>query len=377
MNYSKKTNLKWIEKNSFITVSSCITVICIILYFILQSNDNKFFNIIPLTLLFLNMCLSVLSWYQKKYSPYRIVLGVVNTAVFVVLILFYTRIIDWNNLATSFKCHLHLNTWDWIAFIIGSITLIFAACTWSSQEKTQKNTLQITTESQFVLLEDIVRDTYRNLSLIYALVYRMNGLYGHYYPSEELILRMCLDDRFIFPSLFADDYDKCCRLQRFRINVRNANIELQVIANRIKSPNTKKELLEDDIRFINERIDSNIKRLHDLLKELWKYDSNKAKDLQNYVINNAANCNDEKSEYIRLFSEADEKFSNGQLKYFYTGLNRDGERTEFMKLLFPDSTNGEDSEFLRKLNKNIYADAHLFGRIRLIPYDTSKPLILN
>lgn len=366
---------KWINKNSFITVSFCVTVFCMISYLIHNSDETICYKAVPFAILFLNVVLSIRCWMQKIDSPYRAALAVINTAVFVILNLSFAHIIDWSNIKNHLENHLHLNTWDWIAFIVGFITLIFAACTWSSQEKTQKNTLQITPKSQYSLLIDSVRDTYRNLSVVYALDYRMKGLYGQYYPSKEIILRMCIDDRFIFPSLFAEEHEKCCRLQRFRINIRNANIEFKIIANRFMNPNTKKELQEDDVRAIKDRIDGNIKRLHNLLKDLWNYDEKKAEDLRQYITENAANCNDNKSEYIKLFSEAEEKFKSGSLEYFYNGYDSEGKQTEFMKLLFPNSNNSEEADFLMKLNMNIYADAHLFGRIRLIPYDDSKPLI--
>lgn len=365
----------YINKNSFITLSFCFTIICIALFFI--GTHHKVLSSFVLFFLLLNVGLSIWCWLQKRYSPYRTALAVVNTVVFVILSIFYFCTPVSNDIKILFENHLHLNTWDWIAFILAGITLIFAACKWSSQEKTQKNTLQITPEGQYALLTDSVRDAYRNLSLIYALDYKISGLSGQYYPSEELILRMCSDDRFIFPSLFADDYEKCRRLQRFRVNVRNANIELRVIADRFKDRSIKSELHEDDIRLIKDRIDNNIKRLHELLKLLWEYDANKAKALYKYIKENAANCNDDKEEYLKLFAEADEKFDSGELQYFYTGRKRNGKPTEFLNLLFPISNEDDEAEFLRKLNNNIYADAHLYGRIRLIPYSNSMPLILD
>lgn len=222
-----------------------------------------------------------------------------------------------------------------------------------------------------------MRDTYRNLSLIYALGDRMKGLEGLYYPSDEIILRMCADDRFLYPSLFADDSDKCRRLQRFRINVRNANIDFRVIAERFKDANVNKEIHAEDIRFIKERIEGNLQRLHDLLKKLWGYDAKKAESLRAYIEANAANYNDGKDEYKELFAEADRKFDSGELEYYYTGKDKNGKSTKFMELLFPDGSGDAKNKFLRKLNQNIYADAHLYGRIRLIPYDNSMPLILS
>ena len=370
----KDIKLSFLDKNSFITTSFCITLACIVLYFI--GSYNIVWTVSALILLVLNYVLSICCWIRKKHSPYRTALFAVNSAVLILLGVFflYTTPINFNDI---FEKQLHLKVWDWIAFILGGLTLIFAACTWSSQEKTQQNTLQITPDGQYRLLEDSVRDAYRNLSLIYALSERMKGLEGLYYPSDEIILRMCADDRFIYPSLFADDPNKCRQLQRYRINIRNANIEYKVIADRFKDADVNKEIHVDDIRFIKARMESNLQRLYDLLISLWGYDVNMAEGLRAYIKKNAADSNKEKDEYKELFAEADKKFDSGELEYFYTGIDEKGERTKFMKLLFPEGGGEEESEFLRTFNKNIYADAHLYGRIRLIPYDPSRPLILS
>lgn len=373
---SIKTNfIKFVNSNSFIIISTIILFVSIALYYGL--GHIRAVLIGSLTLQFINLILSIICWQRMVSSPYRTALTILNVLVLIILLLFAVYADFKIDMKGLFNDRLHLDVWDWVAFILGFITLIFAACTWSSQEKTQKNTLQITPDGQYLILSDSVRDSYRNISLAYALDFKMQGLYGQYYPSDEMILRMSSDVNSIFPSLFADRGEKCCSLQRYRVCIKNANTELQVIASQFGNENIKSELLQDNVRLLENRLDNNLGRLNRLLKELWNYDEEKAAILRKYIISKAADWNDNNPDYTRLFLEAEEKFDNGELQYFYNRLNKDGKRKAFLQLLFPTPNEVEEEKFVRKLNLNIYADAHLFGRIRLIPYDSSKPLILD
>ncbi len=365
--------LKFLDTSTFITLSTIISIASAGLY--LLNSLSWAFVLAGIILQTANTLMAILCWIRNKHSPYAIALSTVNISLYAVIMLLFICAPQTITIKNFFKEIMVLDTWDWVAFVLGSVTLIFAACTWSSQEKTQRNTLQITSDGQYNLLSDSVRDTYRNISLIYAIEFKMKDLFGKYYPSDELLLRMCTDDRAIYPSLFAEDNDKCCRLQRYRVNTRNANTELRIIVERFKDSTIKPELHIDDLRMLKERIEGNIERLHKLLVHLWEYDKDMANKLCAYIIDNAANCNDDKEQYSRLLNEADEKFDSGELEYFYPGVDINGQRTEFIKLLFPEPNYTEEAEFIRKLNKNIYTDAHLHGRIRLIPYDPSLPLI--
>lgn len=78
---------EFLDKNSFITVSFCVTLACVVFYFI--GTCSRALPISALILLFLNNVLSICCWLQKKHSPYRTALFAVNLAVLILLGFFF------------------------------------------------------------------------------------------------------------------------------------------------------------------------------------------------------------------------------------------------------------------------------------------------
>ena len=366
-----KKYLIWFDRTWFIVSVLALTITAVYVFFFVPSFRN-------LCLGALGSCsvLMFISWARNRYSPYRLALLALDLLLFFVFLAINNHEpVCWTEIGTYLENNILVAKWDWLAFIIASVSLIFAACTWSSQERTQKNTLQTTPESQFGMLKDFVRHTYRNIAVIYAIEYLMEGHYRTHYPAEEHILKLRSDDTSINPSLFADNHDKSGMLQRLRFNLRNGNLELNVIANRLKDENVCVEMKMMDIQTIKKRLDYSIERVQDIMKNVWGYSEKEiAEKILDYVVDKAANANDKKSDYTELHDTAKAAFDKNEIEYYYTGKDSKGKYTKFINVLFPDDKGGSKDNpksyvgFLLKLNQNIYAEIYHPERIHLIPF---------
>lgn len=368
--------MNWLAKNNT-TILSLIFVLILTALTVFVLGGSGYISLI---LLGITIVLSLLCLITNIKGPYEITAFCVATLFFFVILY-----CDSNTIETQVKGYL-LHEWDWIALIVAASSLIFAACTYTSQEKTQNNTLQITPLSQLGLLIDLVRHSYMNIAVIYAVDGKMEELkktlptsepYDIYYPSEEHIIKLRSDDTAISPAVFASDPARSGELQRFRFNLRNANLELEVVCKHLCDPDLVAEIKRRDIEMIKYRIDYNIQKIGEIMRKLWgKSPEEIARTVLDYVNINAAQkkSNDNDPDYTKLLTEADRYFGNSTGKYFYKGFKKDGKRTELLKLLFPrkeeESPTEEENKFLRRLNQNIYINMHKCNGkfIRLIPY---------
>ncbi|MDE6160512.1 MAG: hypothetical protein K2F77_02505 [Muribaculaceae bacterium] len=256
---------------------------------------------------------------------------------------------------------LFLDRWDWVALIVAIASLVFAACTWISQERTQHNTMRISPETQLGIFIDYLRDTYRNICVVYALDLRLRGQFDKYYPSEDHLKKLCIDEDSIYTTTFVDNSDKCGDLHRFKINARNANIEYGVITTHLLNKNLPVNIKEDDIQKLKERLEYTVKRLVKTIESVWGIKPEELAPMALKVVKpKAADKNKDSEKYKECYAEYDASL-NRQPLY-------DVDNSEYLKVLFPEGDSDERSEFIHRLNQNIYAEAHIPGLIRLIPF---------
>lgn len=100
-------------------------------------HSNTALVVASIFLMFIALILSVRSMVRQKSDPFAI------TAVGLITIILVLSIVIIFSESSKLKLEHLLNNillskWDWVAFIIASASLVFAACTWVSQEQTQK-----------------------------------------------------------------------------------------------------------------------------------------------------------------------------------------------------------------------------------------------
>lgn len=265
-----------------------------------------------------------------------------------------------------------LKDWDWLALIVAAASLIFAACTWISQEKTQKNTTRISPQVQREILLDYYRHTYRNIMVVYALERRIRGRYDHYYPAEEHIYKLRSELSAVFPEIFIDDPEKCREMHDFKFNLRNPNIELDVAVSHFLNPNISAKVKERDMARIKQRLERIIESTthiitnhlgytrHQLAREALKYVRARAVDKINHE--------EGKDDYV---SRAREIVNREDFEPLYEG----GADSSYIKALFPDGDEAEIREFVTELNVHILTWLLCPDEIVIIPFDKEKPFI--
>lgn len=242
---------------------------------------------------------------------------------------------------------------DWVAIVIAFFSFIFAVSTWKSQSDTQKNTLGLTSDVQKGILLDFPRHHYRNLLVVCAMKYLMNqeephGLLGRktsrynlYCPSEEHFLKLVIDEQMLYPEAFDDDKDSCSELHRFRLNIRNRNIEMKSIFRHIARKNLPERLKRKEMNRLIDLIDMNAKLTRDKISDFY------CQTTQLTAQESLQRLNDSLNKYHKEVLERIEEALKQQEVIdhcFYSGLkisiNKSGalkvKKRDFVKAFFPD-----------------------------------------
>lgn len=348
---------------SLLAISFISMVAALILYFLFSW--IPWLTITGICLISVSVALSFYCLCRKR-GPFEISmfgLGCISLSIVIACFLSAEVRIRMDNIVTASL----LSKWDWIALIVAVISLIFAACTWTSQDKTRKNTMRITPEIQFEIFKDIFRDTYRMLEVVIALEEKMKGRYNTHYPSEYHFLKLQYSENAIYPEAFVNNDSNCSLIKNLEINYRNANIEIRIVTKHICSRDMHPQIKEQDFIRLKKRIDYTLRRTRDVMKEVWGLtDTELADKIRDYVIEKAANRHDEERKQWLLNAELALK---SEADYYYSA-----DKENFIGILFPGQTDSDEAKsFLRKFNKNIYYMIHS-DAICIIPFDNSLPL---
>lgn len=351
--------LKKITNNNppLLALALVIMVAALIIYFVW--NQEQTFTIASIALQLGALCITGRCLLKYK-GPFEITAFGLSLIVFVlcVLSIIFQSVHDRISTVLEFS---FLDRWDWVALIVAIASLVFAACTWISQERTQHNTMRISPETQLGIFIDYLRDTYRNICVVYALDLRLRGQFDKYYPSEDHLKKLCIDEDSIYTTTFVDSSDKCGDLHRFKINARNANIEYGVITTHLLDRNLPVNIKEDDMRKLKERLEYTVKRLVKTIESVWGIKPEELAPMALKVVKpKAADKNKDVEKYKECYAEYDASLNRKPLY--------DVDNSEYLKVLFPEGDSNERSEFIHRLNQNIYAEAHIPGLIRLIPF---------
>ncbi len=375
-----------ISNNSLLAISFVGIVGAAIVLFIWHSCLKA--SIISLSIQFIVFLITAFCLYRKHWAPFEIIAFGLTLILFLISI---TIVVSQSARedVTAFLEKIFLLKWDWMAIMIAGASLVFGACTWLSQENTQKNTaltqehtqntqrntMRITPEIQYEIFMDFFRHTYRNIMVVYALSERMRGKYKEYYPSEEHIAKLRTNEDSIYPEAFVGDKNKCSIVHNLKYNIRNRNIELDIMLSHFKDEKVHYKVKERDMELLKTQIEYSAKRIVAVAcKACEKTKTELAEDARQYVEKEAANRNDDDNKELLL--EIGDKLDSGELSPLYTS-----DTSDFIKALFleKDQRTTEDQQatkkFLRKLNQNIYLMLKRPDMICIIPFDTNKDLI--
>lgn len=246
---------------------------------------------------------------------------------------------------------------DWIALIIAFFSFVFAVFTWKSQSDTQRNTQGITPQVQKGILVDYGRHNYRNLIVMCAIIHLLEKKYPHsdgeeateavgydlFYPSEDHILKLQTDDRSIYPESFDHDEYACSELHKFKLNIRNGNIEIKAALTHLTDADLDADFKRGDMKKLMDRLDYIMKQTRSTISHLYSQTRRctalENRERLNEVIKNDTHENKEK------IDKALEKEEVKQHIY-YSGLttkpNGETRQTDFVRAFFPDEKDFAD-----------------------------------
>lgn len=261
---------------------------------------------------------------------------------------------------------------DWIALIIAFFSFVFAVFTWKSQSDTQRNTQGITPQVQKGILVDYGRHNYRNLAVMCAIIHRLEQKYKHgdgeeateavgydlFYPSEDHILKLQTDDRSIYPEAFDHDEYACSELHKFKLNIRNGNIEIKAALTHLTDADLDAKFKRGDMKKLMDRLDYIMKQTRSTISHLYNqtraYTAFENRARLNEVISNDTHENQEK---------IDKALKKEKVKQhiYYSGLttkpNGEIRQTDFVRAFFPDekdlADDAKDEADGKKLRKQM------------------------
>lgn len=166
-----------------------------------------------------------------------------------------------------------------LAFIISVIALIAAVYsawyTWKTytyQKQTEENTSRLTKPEQRRLLTEMIRHLYRNMVVSYSIKVKMKAIGFGGYPSEEHLLKMMVNLNDIHLNLFYRSNKEHRMMNTLSVELRNYNIELDVICQHFKDPTIDKETKNRDLETLCFKSQYLTERIVQVLGVIWDHD---------------------------------------------------------------------------------------------------------
>lgn len=170
---------------------------------------------------------------------------------------FLTMLLDTNNesVLNAIEKNTHFSWMPGIlAFIISVIALIaaifsawYAWKTYRYQKQTEQNTSRLSMSEQRRLLADMIRHLYRNMVVSYSIKVKMLALKFGAYPSEEHLKKLKVNLNDIHLNLFYRNDKEHRMMDKLYMELRNYNIEIDVICQHFKNPTIDGETKKRDL----------------------------------------------------------------------------------------------------------------------------------
>lgn len=249
------------------------------------------------------------------------------------------------------------------------------------------------------ILVDYGRHNYRNLAVMCAIIHRLEQKYKHgdgeeateapgydlFYPSEDHILKLQTDDRSIYPEAFDHDEYACSELHKFKLNIRNGNIEIKTALTHLTDADLDADFKRGDMQKLMKRLDYIMRQTRSTISHLYKQ-TRKCTALENRarlneVIRNDTHENQKKIDNALLTEEVKQHI-------YYSGWTTtpEGEKrqTDFVRAFFPDEKDlADDKKDIadgKKLREPKDEDEEVTGKIKnptdLIDYVNAEAHIM-
>lgn len=338
--------INFFKANFIVVLSTIIIIVAAVVFFNLKIGQDEIRILIwPLLAWMMIFCLSIFKKDPVQWSIFGV------ASIFLILSIILVCYIEANppdqgQLGKSIfrycwdkkGVNYFKTKGDWIAIIIAFVSMVYAVFTWQSQRATQQNTQGVTPEVQKGIMLDYGRHNYRNLAVLGALTYLMEQDWNRY-PSEDHLLKLQTDDRSIYPEAFDHDMSACSKLHKFKLNIRNGNIEIKTTLEHLKNRNLEPDLRRRDLNKLLNRMDYIMKQTRTTVCELYSQ-SRECSAKQMLKILNETLEKDSHDNQQNLHEALETPEVKAHLYYSGKKIDRNGNVVErdFVKAFFPDET---------------------------------------
>lgn len=157
-----------------------------------------------------------------------------------------------------------------ISAIFAFVSAVYTIRTFNSQKETEQNTSRLNMSEQRRLLIEMIRHLYRNMVVSYSIGVKMKAEEFMAYPSEEHLRKMKVKLSDIHLNLFYRSNKEYREINKFYMELRNYNMELDVICDHFRTPGIDVRTKERDLSTLYFKCNHLTKRIMEIIKLIPK-----------------------------------------------------------------------------------------------------------
>ena len=219
------------------------------------------------------------------------------------------------------------------ALIAGVTSALYTYFTYKSQKDTERNTSLLNMSEQRRLLAEMMRHLYRNMVVSYSIEVKMKAKDFKVYPSEEHLKKMQVVLGDIHLNLFYRSDRDHREMNKLYMELRNYNLELDVICDHFRNPDVDIETKNRDLRTLWFKCSYLTMRITKLLGQIWEQNDKSFYEEARYII----------------LEETDQKNKMADNAYTEPFEPYDNKESFYVKELFAD----DPDKFLKGFNENV------------------------
>ena len=189
----------------------------------------------------------------------------------------YHIILNLSNETSLLEQLVNNTKYDWMpgffmslsALIISILSAYYAIRTFNSQKETERNTGKLNKSEQHRLLSEMTRHLYRNFVVSYSIGVKMIAKNFTVYPSEEHIKKMKVELGDIHLNLFYRFDNEHEEMNKLYMELRNYNIELDIICNHFQNPDIEIRTKIRDLHTMYFKCNYLTERITEIINLIW------------------------------------------------------------------------------------------------------------
>ena len=158
------------------------------------------------------------------------------------------------------------------AFIIAVLSAAIAWYTFKAQQRTEGNTKKLSQDAQRKLLNELLRNLYRNYVITYTMRTKMKDIKYNGYPSEEHFEKLKIPMENIHLDAFYGEDEKFQRMHVLYLNLRNYNEEIDVALKHVVNPALKPATKNEDFDTLEFKVSYLTGKIIDTIAAIWGND---------------------------------------------------------------------------------------------------------